>query len=124
MEIRAAKETELEELVELQRLVFRPEEQAQPRYWSYVREEPTYRLEQSRVVVDGGQIVAHLRVWDRQILVRGAHLRAGGIGSVLTRPQCRGCLYQFLLQGRKRNLQWLNIKGQGIDDRSHHQSGE
>ena len=41
-------------------------------------EESTYELEQSRVLVD------HLRIWDRQIRVRKAHLCVGGIGSVLT----------------------------------------
>lgn len=92
MQIRGATEDELEALVELQRLVFRPQEgpTAQERYWSYVRQEPTYRPQQSRLVIDQGRIVAHLRVWDRTIRVRGATLRAGGIGSVLTHPDCRG----------------------------------
>ncbi len=90
MEIRGAKESELEELIELQRLVFRPDEAAQPRYRAYVREDPTYRLDQSRVVVDGERIVGHLRVWDRLIRVRGAKLRAGGLGGVLTHPAYRG----------------------------------
>ena len=90
MEIRAAKATELEELFELQRLVFRPNEDALPRYRAYVEEEPAYRIDQSRVVVEQGRIVSHLRVWGRTIRVRGAELRAAGIGSLLTLPEYRG----------------------------------
>ena len=91
MEIRGAKESELAEVVDLNCLVFRPTEAEAPaRYWSYLREESTYELEQSRVLVDQGRVVAHLRVWDRQIRVRKAHLRVGGIGSVLTHPDLRG----------------------------------
>jgi predicted N-acetyltransferase YhbS len=92
MEIRAVREDEIEETLELQRLVFRPDEGegALDRYRSYVREDPNYRPEQSRVLLEGGRIVAHLRVWDREIRVRGAVLRAGGIGSVLTHPDFRG----------------------------------
>jgi predicted N-acetyltransferase YhbS len=90
MEIRAAKESELEELFELQRAVFRPNEDALPRYRAYVEEETTYRLDQSRVVVVEGRIVGHLRVWERTIRVRGEKLRAAGIGSLLTLPEYRG----------------------------------
>ena len=91
LEIRSAKETELAELIDLQCLVFRPTEAEAPtRFWSYLREEPTYQIEQSRVLLDQGRIVAHLRIWDRQIRVRGAQLRVGGIGSVLTHPDFRG----------------------------------
>ena len=91
MEIRAAKEAELAELIDLQCLVFRPTEaEASTRFWSYIRDEPTYQLEQSRILLYEGRIVAHLRVWDRLIRVRGAQLRVGGIGSVLTHPDFRG----------------------------------
>ena len=78
--------------MELQRLVFRPDEGAGAleRYRTYVRDDPSYRLDQSRVLLKDGRIVAHLRVWDRAIRVRGAVIRAGGIGSVLTHPEYRG----------------------------------
>lgn len=92
MEIRAVQEDEIEETLELQRMVFRPDEGAGAldRYRTYVRDDPSYRLEQSRVLLVDGRIVAHLRVWDREIRVRGSVLRAGGIGSVLTHPDYRG----------------------------------
>ncbi len=92
MEIRAVREDEIEETLELQRLVFRPDEGegALERYRTYVRDDPGYRMEQSRVLVEDARIAAHLRVWDREIRVRGSVLRAGGIGSVLTHPDCRG----------------------------------
>lgn len=92
MEIRAVREDEIEETLELQRMVFRPDEGAGAleRYRTYVRDDPGYRMDQSRVLLIDGRIVAHLRVWDREIRVRGSVLRAGGIGSVLTHPDYRG----------------------------------
>ena len=101
MEIRAVREDEIEETLALQRLVFRPDEGegALVRYRTYVRDDPSYRPEQSRVLLEDGRIVAHLRVWDREIRVRGAVFRAGGIGSVLTHPDYRG-------RGFARALMW------------------
>ena len=91
MQIRAAKESDLAEIIRQQKLVFRPDEpDAGRRYWSYIREEPTYRIDQLRVLEHDGRVVSNLRVWDRQIRVRGATLRAGGIALVLTCPDCRG----------------------------------
>jgi predicted N-acetyltransferase YhbS len=90
MEVRGAKASELEEGVELQRLVFRPNEDAHERYRTYVRDDPSYDLGQTRVVIEDGKMVGHLRIWDRLIQVRGARLRAGGIGSVLIHPDYRG----------------------------------
>lgn len=91
IEYRAASDDELEACVQLQHLVFRPDEPDAPdRYRSYVREDPTYRLGQTRVAVLDGEIVGHLRVWDRKHAVRGATITAGGIGSLLTHPNHRG----------------------------------
>jgi GNAT superfamily N-acetyltransferase len=52
----------------------------------------TYRRRHSRVVEVDGRVVAHLRIFDRQMWLRGARLRAAGIGSVATNPdyRCRG----------------------------------
>ena len=113
MEIRAVREDEIEETLELQRLVFRPDEGegALDRYRTYVRDDPSYRPEQSRVLVEGGRIVAHLRVWDREIRVRGALFRAGGIGSVLTHPDFRGRGYARALM---RNTEKV-LLGAGYD---------
>ncbi len=86
MEIRPARDSELQEVVELQCRVFLPEPE---RYWSYLREDPSYRPHQSRIIFDKGRIMAHLRVWHRIIQVRGARLRAGGIGGVVTHPEFR-----------------------------------
>jgi GNAT superfamily N-acetyltransferase len=77
--------------VALQHLVFRPDEpEALLRYRSYVRDDPTFRIGQTRVAEMGGRIVGHLRVWDRKLAVRGTVLTAGGIGSLLTHPEYRG----------------------------------
>ena len=88
---RAASEDELEACVALQHLVFRPDEpEALLRYRSYVRDDPAFRIGQTRVAEMGGRIVGHLRVWDRKLAVRGTVLTAGGIGSLLTHPEYRG----------------------------------
>jgi GNAT superfamily N-acetyltransferase len=49
----------------------------------------TYRRRHSRVVEVDGRVVAHLRIFDRRMWVRGARLRAAGIGSVATNPDYR-----------------------------------
>ena len=91
MMIRAAREAEIAEIAELQRLVFRPDEpDAAQRYLTYVKGDPTYTLDHSRVIFDDGRIVAHLRIWDRVLRVRGAELFAAGIGSLCTHPDYRG----------------------------------
>ena len=91
MKIRGAKESEIEELIRLQRLVFRPDEgeQAEDRYRAYVQEDPSYKLEQSRVLLHRGRIAGHLRIWDRVVRIRGLDLRAGGIGGLLVHPNFR-----------------------------------
>ena len=91
IEYRAATDDELETCAQLQHIVFRPDEPDSPdRYRSYVREDPTYRLGQTRIAVDDGKIVGHLRVWDRKLAIRGQVITAGGIGSLLTHPDYRG----------------------------------
>ena len=91
IEYRAARDEELEACVDLQHRVFRPDQPDAPaRYRAYVREDPGYRLGQTRVAVVGGKIVGHLRVWDRVLSVRGLPLRAGGVGSLLSLPEYRG----------------------------------
>ena len=55
MMIRAAREAEIAEIAELQRLVFRPDEpDAAQRYLTYVKGDPTYTLDHSRVIFDDG----------------------------------------------------------------------
>jgi predicted N-acetyltransferase YhbS len=91
IEYRAATDSELEACVQLQHLVFRPDEpDAAERYRSYVREDPTYRPGQTRIAIVDGEIVGHLRVWDRRLAIRGDTITAGGIGSLLTHPEHRG----------------------------------
>ena len=91
VEYRAASDDELEACIALQHLAFRPRQDGAPdRYRSYVREDPTYRPGQTRVALVDGQIVGHLRVWDRKLSVRGQVVTAGGIGSLLTHPDHRG----------------------------------
>lgn len=95
MEIRAVRESELAELVELMCLVYRPNGHA--RFWRYFREDPSYRLDQSRVVIVDGRIVASLRLWDRMMRVGSCPVRMGGIGAVCTHPDWRGAGYATAL---------------------------
>lgn len=82
---------ERETCVRLQHETFRPDEPDAPaRYRAYVEEDSTYEPGQTRVAVADDLIVGHLRVWDRALNVRGVRLRAGGIGSLLCRPDYRG----------------------------------
>ena len=90
MMIRAAREAEIAEIAELQRLVFRPHEpDAAQRYLTYAKGDPAYTMDHSRVVFADGRIVAHLRIWDRTLRVRGSELLAAGIGSLCTHPDYR-----------------------------------
>lgn len=87
VEIRAVREQELEEMIELQCLVFRPG--GHERYNAYIRGDSSYEPGQTRVVVVDGRIVATLRVWDRTVRVGETAVRMGGIGGVGTHPDHR-----------------------------------
>ena len=87
VEIRAVREQELEEMIELQCLVFRPG--GHERYNAYLRGDSSYEPGQTRVVVVDGRIAATLRVWDRTVRVGETAVRMGGIGGVGTHPDHR-----------------------------------
>ena len=63
MEIREIRESELQEMIDLLCLVFRPD--GQERYTQYIRGDSSYRLDQTRVVAADGRIASTLRVWQR-----------------------------------------------------------
>ncbi len=50
----------------------------------------TYRPEHSWVAEQGSRLLAHLRVFDREIRVGGERLRVAAIGNVITAPDQRG----------------------------------
>lgn len=91
MEIRGIHDSELEEMIDLQCRVFRPD--GHERYSQYVRAEPSYRYDQSRVVVVSGEIVSTLRVWEREMRIGAVAVPMGGIGGVGTHPDRRGAGY-------------------------------
>lgn len=95
MEIRAAKESELEQVVELNCIAFNPGQHE--RYWQYVRGDSSYRLSQTRVVVVNDRVVSTLRVWERRIRVGASLVTMGGIGGVCTDPKYRGVGYASAL---------------------------
>ena len=95
MEIRAAQESELEQVVELSCLAFNPD--GHERYWQYVKGDSSYRLPQTRVVVVNDKVVSTLRVWERRMRVGASLVTMGGIGGVCTHPNYRGVGYASAL---------------------------
>ena len=95
MEIRGIHGSELEEMIDLQCRVFRPD--GHERYSQYVRTDPSYRYDQSRVVVVNGQIVSTLRVWEREMRIGSIAVPMGGIGGVGTHPDHQGAGYATAL---------------------------
>ncbi len=95
MEIRAAQESELEQVIELNCIAFNPNQHE--RYWQYVQGDSSYRLSQTRVVVVNNRVVSTLRVWERRMRVGASLVTMGGIGGVCTDPKYRGVGYASAL---------------------------
>ena len=117
MEIRAVRESELEEMVKLQCLIFPPDryESSIPsieQYWHYIRGDPSYRLEQTRVVIVDGRIVARLRIWDRDMRIGSCSVRMGGIGGVGTHPDHRRAGYASAMM--REAIEYMHSAGYGI----------
>lgn len=106
---RAARKSELVDLARLQHAIFRPHEPGIQRYLSYVFEDPTYTVDQTRVLERSGEIISHLRVWSRTLQMGCGPVRAGGIGSLLTVPHHRGRGYGGLLL--KETEEYLKSEG-------------
>ena len=107
MEIRAAQESELEQVVELNCMAFNPNQHE--RYWQYVRGDSSYRLSQTRVVVMNDRVVSTLRVWERRIRIGASLVTMGGIGGVCTHPKYRGVGYASALM--QRTIDYLKTTG-------------
>ncbi|MXV73094.1 GNAT family N-acetyltransferase, partial [Candidatus Poribacteria bacterium] len=95
MEIRGARESELEQVIELSCLAFESDDHE--RYWQYVQGDSSYRPSQTRVVVVNDKVVSTLRVWERRIRVGESLVTMGGIGGVCTHPNYRGVGYASAL---------------------------
>ncbi len=107
MEIRAAQESELEQVVELNCMAFNPNQHE--RYWQYVRGDSSYRLSQTRVVVVNDRVVSTLRVWERRIRIGASLVTMGGIGGVCTHPKYRGVGYASALM--QQTIAYLKTTG-------------
>ena len=95
MEIRAVRESELEQTVDLSCVSFNPE--GHERYWQYIKGDSSYRPSQTRVVVVNDRVVSTLRVWERRIRMGASLVTVGGIGGVCTHPHYRGVGYASAL---------------------------
>ena len=87
MEIRAAREGEQEEIINLLADVFAP--QCRPRYASQIYQDSSYHLEQSRVGLVEGKIVSHLRISDRVVSIGDTTVKLAGVGMVATHADYR-----------------------------------
>ena len=110
MEIRGIHESEVEEMIDLQCQVFRPD--GHERYWQYVRAEPSYRYDQSRVVVVDDRVVSTLRVWERQMRIGSIAVPMGGIGGVGTHLDHRGAGYATALM--KDTIDYMRTVGYDV----------
>ena len=110
MEIRGVRESELAEMIELQCRVFRPD--GHERYSQYVRTDPSYRYDQSRVVVVNGEIVSTLRVWEREMRIGSIAVPMGGIGGVGTHPDHQGNGYATALM--KETIAYMRTVGYDV----------
>lgn len=110
MEIRAVRESELEQVVELCCLAFNPD--GHERYWQYVRGDSSYRLPQTRVVVVNDTVISTLRVWERRMQVGASLVTMGGIGGVCTHPKYRGVGYASALM--RDTIDYLGMTGYDI----------
>ena len=85
--IRAARPADMPAVYELLSLCF-PD--ARPDLFRRQTEhDSTFRWRHGRVVEVDGAVVGYLRIFDRRMWLRGARLRAAGIGSVSTHPDYR-----------------------------------
>jgi len=87
MEIRAAREGEQEEIIDLLAEVFAT--QCRLRYASQIYQDSSYHLEQSRVGLVEGKIVSHLRISDRVVCVDDTTVKLAGVGMVATQVDYR-----------------------------------
>ena len=110
MEIRAVRESELEQVVDLCCLAFNPD--GHERYWQYVRGDSSYRLPQTRVVVVNDTVISTLRVWERRMQVGASLVTMGGIGGVCTHPKYRGVGYASALM--RDTIDYLGMTGYDI----------
>ena len=107
LEIRAARESELAQVVELSCIAFNPD--GHERYWQYITADSSYRLPQTRVVVVNDKVVSTLRVWERRMRVGASLVTMGGIGGVCTHPDYRGVGYASALM--RDTIDYLRMTG-------------
>ncbi len=107
MEIRAAQESELEQVVELNCIAFNPNQHE--RYWQYLRGDSSYRLSQTRVVVVNNRVVSTLRVWERRIRIGTSLVTMGGIGGVSTHSKYQGVGYASALM--RQTIEYFKTEG-------------
>jgi predicted N-acetyltransferase YhbS len=84
--VRRGKAEDVEQILDLLAFYERSRSYFEPFYLS----DPSYRPEQSWVAEQDGRLLAHLRVFDREILVGGTALRVAAVGNVITAPAGRG----------------------------------
>jgi predicted N-acetyltransferase YhbS len=85
MEIRAARRSERDEVLDLLRLWYDDREF----FALYNQNDPRFRDELCLVARDGGELVSTVQIFDRRVNLGGQAVPMGGIGSVFTREDYR-----------------------------------
>ncbi len=70
--------------------------------------DPAYRPAWNLAIREGKRLLAFLHIYDRSALIDGNIVRFGGIGSVGTRPECRGHGYASALLNRATEIMFQN----------------
>jgi predicted N-acetyltransferase YhbS len=85
MELRSARRSERDEVLDLLALWYRDREF----FARYNQKDPTFRDELCLVAIDQGRIVSTAQIFDRKINLEGNAVSMGGVGSVFTREDYR-----------------------------------
>lgn len=84
--VRRARPGEVDQILDLPAFYDRPRSYFEPFYLK----DATYRPEHSWVAEREGRLLAHLRVFDREVRVGGSKSRVAAVGNVITAPDQRG----------------------------------
>jgi N-acetylglutamate synthase-like GNAT family acetyltransferase len=84
--VRTATATDVDDILDLLTHYGQPRSAFEPWY----RADPTYRPDQSWLVEQDGELIAHLRLYMRTLRMSGIPIPIAGVGNVITAPHARG----------------------------------
>lgn len=107
--IRSARRRDLPAVYDLLDICF-----ATPREYfvNQTEHDATYRFRQTRIIEIDGRVVSHVRIFHRQMLVRGVALPVGGVGSVATHPDYQE--HGFATALLRDAIEWMEREGYAL----------